>query len=58
MTLSIGLEFVLFLVLGLAVFIPLQPNARIVAMVVFTVIMALWMFAGLAGWNPHLMARG
>ena len=39
--------FILFLILGLTVFIPLQPGARTVAMVVFVVLMVVWLLQGL-----------
>jgi uncharacterized membrane protein YtjA (UPF0391 family) len=49
-----GLDFILFLILGLVVFVPLAGNARLVAMIVFVVIMVLWLVGGFAGWNMHL----
>jgi hypothetical protein len=48
---------VLFLILGLVLFIPLVENGRLAAMVVFVVIMALWLIGGLAGWNLHLPVK-
>lgn len=53
---TIGLEFVLFLILGLVEFVPLTGNGKLVAMIVFVVIMVLWLIGGVAGWNLHLGA--
>jgi len=40
------MEFILFLVLGIVVFVPLDGNARIVALVVYSVLMLLWLLGG------------
>lgn len=39
--------FLLFLTLGLTVFVPLSGQARIVALVVFAILMVLWLLGGL-----------
>lgn len=41
--LGVGLEFVLFAILGWCVFSPPQGNARMVVMIVFIVLMILWL---------------
>lgn len=45
------MEFLLFLLLGLAVFIPLGGNARLVAMVVYVVLMLLLLLGVGSGFN-------
>jgi hypothetical protein len=46
------LTFILFLVLGLAVFMSPPPgNMRTVLMIVFIVLMVLWIAAGISGFN-------
>lgn len=51
---GIGLEFVLFLIIGLQVYVPFVGNAKLVAMIVYIVIMVLWLIGGFAGWNLRL----
>jgi hypothetical protein len=40
------LQFVLLAILGVAVFVPLAGNGRLVAMIVFVVLMVLWLVLG------------
>ena len=44
-------EFVLFVLLGLTVFVPLSERAKTVAMIVYVVLMVLWIAAGATGFN-------
>jgi hypothetical protein len=47
-------EFLLFLIIGLTLFVPLSERGKLVAMIFYTVIMALWILAGATGYNvPH-----
>lgn len=55
---AIGLEFVLFAILGWCVFVSPPPggNGRLVLMILFIILMILWLVAGATGWNlsfPH-----
>lgn len=50
-------EFVLFLILGLVLFVPLEGNGRLVAMIVFVVLMVLWLVSGVAGWHIPFPSR-
>jgi hypothetical protein len=45
-------EFILFVLLGLCVFVPLSERAKTVALVVYVVLMVLWLVAGATGYNP------
>ena len=45
------MEFLLFLLLGFAVFIPVTGNARIITMVVYAVLMVLLLFGVGSGFN-------
>lgn len=53
----LGIDFVMFVLLGFVVFVPLQASAKIIAMVVYVVVMILWFIGGLAGWPLHLPVR-
>jgi hypothetical protein len=45
------LEFVLFAILGWAVFGPPPGNARIVLLVIFVVLMVLWLLQGVGAFT-------
>lgn len=50
--------FMLFLVLGLAVFMAPPPgNTRLILMIVFIVLMVLWIVAGVTGFNLDFPKR-
>lgn len=38
-----GIEFILFALIGIVLFVPLQGNARTICMVVYVVLMVLWL---------------
>lgn len=44
--------FILFLILGLAVFVPLGGGGRMVALVIFTVLMVVWLLQGVGAFPP------
>jgi len=50
-------EYALFAILGLAVFVPLAGNGKLVAMIVYVVLMVLWLAAGATGWTPPHVFR-
>ena len=49
------LEFVLFVLLGLAIFVPVSGNGRIVLLVVYVVLLLLWLLQGTGTTTlPHI----
>jgi hypothetical protein len=44
-------EFTLFFILGLVEFVPLAGNGKLVAMIVFIVLMVLWAVVGFTGYQ-------
>lgn len=56
---AIGLEFVLFAILGWCVFVSPPPggNGRLVLMILFIILMILWLVAGATGWNLSFPRR-
>jgi hypothetical protein len=52
-------EFILFVLIGLCLFLPMSERAKTAALVFYVVIMAIWLLIGVTGFNvgQHLGFR-